>query len=319
MAVAANLCAAAVGTETDGSIVSPASVNGIVGIKPTLGLVSRAGVVPIAHSQDTVGPMARTVCDAAILLSVLAGPDPADSITGNCTGKMQDDYTQFLDPGGLQGARIGVARKFFGSNSAVDELVNERIGQMRHMGAEIIDPTDLPSHGLFEDTELEVLLYEFKTDLDAYLITHNAEVRSLADIIPFNEKHAQEELPFFGQEIMIMAEKKGPLTEKAYTDPLTKNLRLARDEGIDSVMKEHRLDAILAPTSALAWLTDWVNGDYGFESCSPPCGHCRLSAHHCTRGFRTWSASRPLIVRAPMERTTHKTSIFLRASHKGST
>lgn len=271
VAVAANLCAAALGTETDGSIISPASVNGIVGIKPTLGLISRSGVVPIAHSQDTVGPMARTVRDAAILLSVLAGPDPTDPVTSGCVGKMQADYTKFLNPNGLRGARLGVARKFFGTNAAVDRLMEDCIDKMKRMGAEVVDPADLPSHGQFKDSEFEVLLYEFKSDLNAYLKAHSGRAQSLAEIMAFNEKDRDEEMPFFEQEIMVMAEKKGPLTEKAYVDSLDKNRRLSRTEGIDAVLEKFQLDAIVAPTRGPAWLIDWLNGDdKTITSCAAP-------------------------------------------------
>ncbi len=272
VAVAANLCAVAVGTETDGSVVCPSSVNGIVGIKPTLGLISRSGVTPIAHSQDTPGPMARTVRDAAILLNVLSGSDPSDPATEDCVTKGERDYTKFLDPNGLRGARLGIARKFFGFNDAVDTLINNSISEMKRQGAEIIDPADLPSHGQFEDSEFEVLLYEFKSDLNAYLKTRGDSVRvhSLADIIAFNEKRRDVEMPYFGQDIMLMAERKGPLTEKAYTDTLAKNHQLSRDEGIDAIVREHGLDAIVAPTTGPAWLTDLVNGDHVSGGCSTP-------------------------------------------------
>lgn len=271
-AVAANLCAVAVGTETDGSVVCPSSINGIVGIKPTLGSVSRAGIVPIAHSQDTAGPMARTVRDAAILLSAMAGVDPRDAATGASEGKAQPDYTKFLDPQGLKGARIGVARKFFGFNSAVDRIINDCLDAMKRQGAEIIDPADLPSYGKLQESEFEVLLYEFKADLNAYLgaLPPTAEVHSLADVIAFNEKHSSTEMPYFGQEIMLMAEKKGPLTDKAYLAALDKNHQLARTEGIDAVIKTHHVDAIVAPTAGPAWLTDWINGDHDSGGCSQP-------------------------------------------------
>ncbi len=274
VAVAANLCAVAVGTETDGSVVCPSSVNGIVGIKPTLGLISRSGVTPIAHSQDTPGPMARTVRDAAILLNVLSGPDPGDPATEDCVTKGERDYTKFLDPNGLRGARLGIARKFFGFNDAVDTLINNSIYEMKRQGAEIIDPADLPSHGQFDDSEFEVLLYEFKSDLNAYLRSRSdsARVHSLADIIAFNEKRRDVEMPYFEQDLMLMAEKKGPLTEKAYTDALAKNHQLSRDEGIDAIVREHRLDAIVAPTTGPAWLTDLVNGDHVSGGCSTPAG-----------------------------------------------
>jgi amidase len=270
VAVAANLCSVAIGTETDGSVVCPSSVNGIVGIKPTLGLISRAGVIPIAHSQDTVGPMARTVRDAAILLSALAGNDPDDSATRDSAGNACPDYTKFLDPRGLHGARIGVARRFFGFNAAVDRLMDDCIAEMKRQRAKIIDPTDLPSHGQLEDSELQVLLYEFKADLNAYLKGRgkSARVRSLADVIAFNEKHGSEEMPYFGQDIMIKAEKKGPLSEKTYKAALAKNHRLSRAKGIDAVVRKHRLDAIVAPTSGPAWLTDWLNGDHATGGCS---------------------------------------------------
>jgi amidase len=260
-AVAANLCAAAVGTETDGSVVCPSSANGIVGIKPTLGLVSRSGIIPIAHSQDTPGPMARTVRDTAILLTALAGADPHDSATAASQGKIAN-YTQFLDPNGLRSARIGVARKYFGFNDAVDQLMNNVIDEMKRAGAEIVDPADLPSHGKFDDTEFTVLLYELKTDLNAYLAARPGAPASLKEIIDFNEKHKEKEMPYFGQDIFLKAETKGPLTSKEYTDALEANHRLSRKEGIDAVMDQFKLDAIVAPTGCPAWVTDWINGDH---------------------------------------------------------
>jgi amidase len=271
VALAANLCAIAVGTETDGSIVCPSSINGIVGIKPTLGLISRNGVIPIAHSQDTPGPMARTVGDAAILLNVLAGPDPNDAATEASSSKAQPDYTKFLDPNGLRSARLGIARRFFGFNADVDRLVDECIAQMREQGAEIIDPIDYPANEGLDDSELEVLLYEFKADLNAYLKTRSSfSVKSLSDIIAFNEARRSEEMPYFEQDIMIKAKAKGPLTESAYKDALARNHRLTRDEGIDAVISKYRLDAIAAPSNGLAWLTDWVTGDHVSGGCSQP-------------------------------------------------
>jgi amidase len=260
-AVAANLCAVAVGTETDGSVVCPASANGIVGIKPTLGLVSRAGVIPIAHSQDTPGPMARTVRDTAILLSDMAGVDPRDSATAAGRGKTAD-YTRFLDPHGLRGARIGVARKYFGFNDAVDQLMNTLLDEMKRAGAELVDPADLPSHGKFDDTELTVLLYELKADLNAYLAARPGAPASLKEIIDFNDRSREKEMPYFGQDLFSKAEAKGPLTSKEYTDALEANHRLAQKEGIDAVMDQFKLDAIVAPTGSPAWVTDWVNGDH---------------------------------------------------------
>jgi amidase len=259
----------AVGTETDGSIVCPSSANGIVGVKPTLGLISRAGIVPIAHSQDTAGPMARTVRDAAILLSVLAGGDSRDSATADASAKMHKDYTQFLDPNGLRGARIGVARKYFGFSDTVDSLMNSLIQQMKSAGAEIVDPADLESHGKFDDTELTVLLYELKTDLNAYLAGRpDAAVRTLADVIAFNEKNKDKEMPYFGQDLFLKAQEKGPLTDKAYVSALETNHKLSRTQGIDGVMDKFHLDALVAPTGAPAWVTDLVDGDHGLGGSS---------------------------------------------------
>jgi len=262
-AVSANLCAAAVGTETDGSVVCPASVNGIVGIKPTLGLISRAGIIPIAHSQDTAGPMARTVRDAAILLGALAGADPRDPATSQALNKAQADYTRFLVANGLQGMRIGIARKYFGFNDAVDQLMTTLIDRMKQAGAVIIDPADLPSHGKFDDSELVVLLYELKADLNAYLQTRpNAQVHSLQDVIDFNNRNRAKEMPYFEQDLFIKAQTKGPLTSKEYVDALANDQRMSRAEGIDAVMDKFRLDAIMAPTAGPAWNTDLVNGDH---------------------------------------------------------
>jgi amidase len=262
-AVAANLCALAVGTETDGSVVCPSSANGIVGIKPTLGMISRAGVIPIAHSQDTPGPMARSVRDAAILLGALAGSDPRDSATAASDGKIAADYTRFLDPKGLRGARIGAARKYFGFNDAVDDLMNSVLEEMKRQGAVLVDPADLESHGKFDDSELLVLLYELKADLNAYLAGRpDAGVHSLKEIIEFNERNKEKEMPYFAQDLLIKAEAKGPLSSKEYVDALEANHRLSRTEGIDAVMDKNHLDAILAPTAGPAWLTDLVNGDH---------------------------------------------------------
>jgi len=264
-AAAANLCAAAIGTETDGSIVCPSSANGIVGIKPTLGLISRSGIIPIAHSQDTAGPMARTVADAAVLLSALAGVDAEDSATAASAGKALADYATFLDPKGLAGARIGVVRKLFGFDDKVDRLMNEAIAEMKLRGAEIIDPVEIESLQKFGESEDLVLQYEFKADLNAYLahLGPNAPVRTLAEIIEFNEKNKEKELAYFGQEQFIKSEARGPLTTKEYLDALEKNRRLAGAEGIDAVMDKFKLDALIAPTGGPAWTTDLVNGDHG--------------------------------------------------------
>ena len=272
-AVSANLCALAVGTETDGSIVCPSSANGIVGIKPTLGLVSRAGIIPIAHSQDTAGPMARTVRDAAILLNVLAGVDPRDPATSSSSGHGQNDYTTFLDPNGLRGARIGVARtKFFGYSDVTDKLINDAIDAMKAQGAVIVDPANIETAGKFDDSEFDVLLYEFKADLNNYLASlgPKAPVKSLQDIIDYNDRHKDQEMPFFGQEIMLQAQAKGPLTEKKYLDELASNLKMSRTDGIDATMDKYKLDAIVAPTGSPAWTTDLINGDHFSGASSTP-------------------------------------------------
>jgi amidase len=260
-ATAANLCAVAVGTETDGSVVCPASANGLVGIKPTVGLVSRSGIIPISHSQDTAGPMARTVRDAAILLGAMAGMDGRDGATAVSAGKAAMDYTSFLDPKGLKGARIGVARKYFGFSDPVDALMNQLIEEIKRAGAEVIDPADLPSHGKFGESEFMVLLYELKADLNAYLAGRPGAPGSLKEIIDFNERNKDKEMPYFAQDVFIKAEAKGPLSSKEYTDALGKDLQLSRTEGIDAVMDQNKLDAIMAPTAGPAWFTDWVNGD----------------------------------------------------------
>ena len=277
-AVAANLCAAAIGTETDGSVVCPSSANSLVGIKPTVGLISRSGIIPISHSQDTAGPMARTVRDAALILGALTGIDPRDEATNASRGKSLTDYTQFLDPNGLRGIRLGVARKYFGFNEHVDKLLNDLLAEMKRLGAVLVDPADIPTQGKFDDSEFEVLLYEFKADLNAYLagLGPQAPVRTLKDVIEFNEKNRDREMPYFGQDTMTKAEAKGPLTSKAYLQALAKNHLLTRTQGIDFVMTKNRLDALVAPTGGPAWPTDWINGDHftgGYSSASAVAGY----------------------------------------------
>jgi amidase len=265
-AIAASFAAVGIGTETDGSIVSPSNNTSLVGIKPTLGLVSRAGVVPIAHSQDTAGPMARTVADAAILLGAIAGADPDDATTREGAAGGLPDYSKALDPDGLKGARIGIPRKgFYGQSAPADRLAEAAIEVMRKLGAVIIDPADIVTYGQFQESEFEVLLHEFKADLNAYLaaLGPRAPVHSLAEAIAFNEAHKDREMPYFGQEIFLMAEKKGPLTSREYLDALAKNHRLSRAMGIDATIAKHKLDALAAPTGAPPSLTDLVNGDYG--------------------------------------------------------
>jgi len=265
-AASASYAAAAVGSETDGSIVSPSNNCGLVGIKPTLGLVSRSGIVPIAHNQDTAGPMCRTVADAAVLLTTLAGADSADPATKDAAGKTPRDFSAFLDPKGLEGARLGIPRKgLFGQSPAADRVIEAAIADMKRLGAVIVDPVELVSTSDIGDSEFDVLLYEFKTDLNAYLAALGPRVlyRSLKELIDFNEKNRNREMPYFGQEIFEKADAKGPLTEKAYLDALEKNRRLSRKEGIDKTMDDHKLDALVAPTSGPASLIDLVNGDYG--------------------------------------------------------
>jgi amidase len=271
-AVSANLCAGAIGTETDGSIVCPSSACGIVGIKPTLGLVSRSGIIPISHSQDTAGPMARTVRDAAIILNALSGIDTRDATTMVNRTRGQIDYTRFLDANGLRGARIGVARKFFGYSDVTDKLANDAFDVMKASGAIIVDPANIETAGKFDDSELEVLLYELKADLNAYLagLGPKAPVRTLQNIIDFNENHRAQEMPWFGQELLIKAQAKGPLTEKKYRDALAKDIKMSRTDGIDATMKKYKLDAIVAPTGGPAWVTDLVNGDHFLGASSTP-------------------------------------------------
>ena len=263
VAVAAGLCPVAVGTETDGSVICPSHANGIVGIKPTLGLVGRSGIIPIAHSQDTAGPMGRTVADAAILLGAMAGMDPRDPLTMESRGRSHTDYSRFLDAKGLQGARIGVARSLCGFSEKVDALLEGAIEQMRRLGAEIVDPCGLPSAAEMRDTEYLVLLYEFKADLNRYLegLGPEAPVHSLQEIIEFNELHRDRVMPHFGQDILLQAQEKGPLSTEEYLQALETNQRLSRAEGIDATLQEHDLQAIVAPSGRPAWLTDWVNGD----------------------------------------------------------
>ena len=263
-AAAANLCAGAIGTETDGSIVCPSSANGLVGIKPTVGLVSRGGIIPISHSQDGAGPMCRTVRDAAIVLGALTGVDPDDSATAASEGKSQKDYTQFLKVDGLRGARIGVVRKAFGFMDAVDKVMESALETMKKEGATIVDPADIETAGKWSETEFTVFLYELKADLNAYLARagFSARVKTLKDIIEFNEKNHEREMPYFGQDVFLKSEEKGPLDSKEYLEALEKNHQLARNEGIDATMDKHNLDALVGPTGGPAWLTDHLDGDH---------------------------------------------------------
>ena len=272
VAVAAGFCALAVGTETNGSSVSPASINGIVGIKPTVGLVSRCGVVPISHTQDTPGPFAATVHDAAVLLGALAGPDPEDPASRAVGDRFERDYTRYLNPTGLKGARLGIARKFFEDDARLDRFLDARVEELRRAGATIVERAELPAHGEAGAPSLEVLLYEFKADLNAYLARLPAgfRVRSLEDLIRFNDAHAAEELKFFDQELLRSAEARGGLGDPAYLDALAKARGAARDRGIDAALATHGVDAIVTLTSGPATLIDTVGGDADSGGCSTP-------------------------------------------------
>ena len=272
VAVAANLCAVAIGTETDGSIVSPANNNGIVGIKPTVGLVSRAGIIPIAHSQDTAGPMARTVADAAILLGALTGIDVNDSATPASRERGFADYTTFLDPKGLTGARLGVVRKLCGFHDAVDKLMNEAIDELKRLGATVVDPADITTLNQLGDAEDQVLLTELKADLNSYLaqLGDAAPVHTLKQIIQFNEQRAEQEMPYFGQDLFLKAQEKGSVYGKEYLDALDQSKNLMRAQGIDAVMDQFELDALVSPTGGPACLTDHIDGDHDLGGSSTP-------------------------------------------------
>jgi amidase len=305
-AIAANLAAIGVGTETDGSVVCPSSVSALVGIKPTIGLVSRTGIIPIAHSQDTAGPMARTVSDAATLLNAMVGVDARDAAMGSAP-TAREDYTAALKADALKGARIGVARtQYFGYSAQADALVDAAIALMKAQGATIVDPADIPTASRLDACEIDVLLYELKADLNAYLATRGtaAAASTLKDLIAFNERERAREMPYFGQELFIRAEAKGPLTAPEYRAVSTQCRRLARDEGIDAVMTTHQLDALVVPTLGPAWPIDLVNGDHitgagstpaavaGYPSITVPAGWVgELPVGMLFMG-RAWSESR---------------------------
>ncbi len=315
VAVSADLGAVAVGTETDGSIVCPASSNGVVGIKPTLGLVSRAGIVPIAHSQDTAGPLARTVADAATLLEALAGADPRDPATARAPTAL--DLVGALDDGRLEGVRIGVARNMAGFHDRVDAVLEDALDALRDLGAELVDPADVPHATELEEPELEVLLFEFKADLEAYLGGLGGEApRTLAELIAFNEEHRDDEMPLFGQDLFLKANDRGPLTDPVYVEALATCGRLAREEGIDAVMDEHRLDALIAPSGGPAWVTDPVNGDHyvggnttpaavaGYPSVSVPAGFAFALPVGVSFIGRAWSEPTLIRIAHAFERVT---------------
>jgi amidase len=318
-AVAANLCAVAVGTETDGSIVSPSSACGLVGLKPTVGLVSRSGIIPISHTQDTAGPMARTVRDAAILLAAMAGPDDMDSASRASSRLASADFTHVLDAGGLRGARIGVPRPaYYGYNPATDALAEKALAVLRDAGAILVDPAPIATAAKMDDPEGVVLNFEFKADLDAYLRTlGGGGPRSLSELIAFNEKNAAAEMPFFGQDRFLIAQAKGPLTDPAYRKALALCRRLAGREGIDATMDRYHLDALVAPTQGPAWLIDLVNGDSfggssstpaavaGYPSITVPMGQVHALPVGLSFFGRAWSEPTLLRLAYAFEQATH--------------
>ena len=260
-AASANLCAIAIGTETDGSIVSPSSVNGLVGIKPTVGLWSRSGIIPISKTQDTAGPMARTVKDAAILLGALAGEDMQDSYTATSKGKIQPDYTKFLDANGLQGKRIGVEKGGLKVNPGMDKIFHEAIDLLKSKGATIVEVDVYKEIKQAGKDEFTVLVYEFKDGVNNYLSKANAKVKNLADVIEFNKKNEAKAMPYFKQETLELADKKGDLNTKEYLDAVKNTTTITRNV-IDKILKDNKLDAIAAPTNGFAECIDLINGDY---------------------------------------------------------
>jgi amidase len=289
-----------------------------VGVKPTVGLVSRSGVVPISHTQDTPGPMARTVSDAAILLAALAGKDSRDSATLVAGAQRPASYEAALNPGGAKGKRVGVARAYFGFSPAVDEVMTRSLAALKEAGAIVIDPVQLPTSAKYDNHELEVLLFEFKADLNSYLASagKGAAIRTLADLIAFNEKHMGEEMPYFGQELLVRAQDKGPLTTPAYKTALAECRRLARAQGIDAIMTKHRLDAIVAPSNGPAWVTDFVNGDHYTGGSSSPAAVAGYPAVTVPAGMvfglpvgitffgRAWSEAKLLAIAYAFEQAT---------------
>lgn len=289
VAVAASLAAASLGTETDGSILCPSAINGVVGIKPTVGLTSRAGVIPVSHTQDTIGPHARTVADAATLLGAIVGVDTRDAATHESTGKFFSDYTQFLQSDGLRGARIGIARNvYFGYSQKTDEIINTAIEHMRELGAIIVDPADIPTAKQMSTSEAEftVMLHDFKADLNAYLAElTGTSVHTLADVIAFNKAHAREEMPYFGQELFEKAQETTSLEAPEYLAALEETHRLSRQEGIDAVMEAYQLDALVMPTGSPSWCIDLVNGDHSTGASSQPAAQAGYPAISVPAGY----------------------------------
>ncbi len=321
-AISANLASVGIGTETDGSVICPAAMTGLVGIKPTLGLVSRHGIIPLAHSQDTAGPMTRTVADAAALLTVMAGSDSADPATAEADAHAVD-YTQLLKPDALAGKRIGVVRQLAGMEPNADRVLEQAIATLKAQGATIVDPVDVPNIAKLGDDEFTVLLYELKHDLAQYLAGSNAAPKSLADLIAFNKAHADREMPWFGQELFEAAQAKGPLTDRAYLDALANSKRLAGPEGIDAAMQAHHLDALLAPSWGPAFPTDPVLGDHvvsgdptvggvsqltsvaGYPSITVPAGFAHALPIGIVFMGRKWSEPALIEIAYGFEQATH--------------
>ena len=283
VSVSANLAAAAVGTETNGSIICPANTNGIVGIKPTLGLISRSGIIPIAHTQDTAGPMARTVTDAAIMLSAMAGSDKADVATAEADKRAAKDYTKFLDPNGLKGARLGLVMQFIQGRTAEQTKAYYQpfIDKLREAGAMLIDVTFTPDYSKISTERTDVLKYEFKTDLNKYLATRGGRYKTLEDLIKFNDENKDKELPLFGQELFVDSQKKGYLTDKAYIDALAKVKSAAREDGIDAVLAKYNLDALVTPTGGSTWA---IAATAGYPYITVPLGLRDIPASTNTAG-----------------------------------
>jgi amidase len=318
-AVSANLCAVAVGTETNGSIVSPCALCGVVGVKPTVGLISRSGIIPISHTQDTAGPIARTVTDAAVLLGALAGVDPRDDATKDAAAHIQPDYTKSLDKDGLRGARIGIVRRSAPRTGPAAPAFDAALKVIQDQGATLVDPANLPTLDQLGDATFQVLLYEFKAGLNAYLATlgPDAPVHTLQELIAFNERNRDKEMPHYGQEIFLQAQKKSPLTDQAYLDALAKCRRLTRAEGIDAVMDEHKLDALVAPSGGPAGAIDLIYGDRdsggsstaaavaGYPNVTLPAGMVRGLPVGVSFFGRAWSEATLLKLAYAFEQATH--------------
>lgn len=262
VAIASGYCAGAIGTETSGSIINPSHMNSVVGIKPTVGLVSRTGIIPISHSQDTAGPMARTVADAAAILSVICGTDAADDATAAADTRKSTDYTVFANPDGLAGKRIGLAVNYCGADERVDTIIEDNVAALRDAGAIVVEVEIVRVEDI-RPYEIEVMLAEFKAGVDAYLAGRDGDtnMRTLADVADFNRKHADKVLPFYPQDLIERALKRGPLTDETYLDARRECLRLTRSDGLDKTISDNRLDAMMAPSGGLPWLIDLANGD----------------------------------------------------------